>query len=657
MKYKKIPKNSSIRKIINNSFLWKELSEKKRIQLIINLVFYKYCIEAKICNFSNISITKCIETGIFFSLDQLMTEWKGSPLDDFEKWNACEIVVRNEKTFNDIIEFLNTKKVFSFFDPSIFGDIYLLLISENQRKSEGIFYTPNNVARILTQQIDQSSSFRRVLDPSCGCGNLLVSVYDYLADQTKNLKERHQSILEKEIWGFDLDETAVEITKITLALKCETYCFPSHIFCLDTLFDTEKYNEKFDLILCNPPYIGHKLIRNDYMEKLREKFPDVYEDKGNISYCFFKRSIELLKDSGQAVFVTSRYFLEAHNAEGLRDCLGNQTKINKIIDFNGLRIFGGIGVDPLILDFRKAEPEKEVNISKRLLPLTENEDKSRINFSHFNIPANQFTGKPWRLIDQTTERIVEKIEKYTSSSLEKEVDFFQGIITGLDRCFVIMNEMAEKEDFPQSLLYPWLKNRQIHSNYLDTCTSKIIYLDQPIDLEVYPELRSHFLPYYKKLSQRRECRKKKIQWYQIQWPRKKELFLRKKIVFPYKAEENRFAIDDQGCFFSADVYGMLPQSISEEAMCLLLNSQLYNFYYKSFAKKLGGALYEYYPNMVKRLKIPSLDCQLYCYFNDLYDIIPNNNRMKTLEKKADEILYQFFHLSQKEIQFVQSRTK
>lgn len=98
------------------------------------------------------------------------------------------------------------------------------------------------------------------------------------------------------------------------------------------------------------------------------------------------------------------------------------------------------------------------------------------------------------------------------------------------------------------------------------------------------------------------------------------LFEREKIIFPYKSATNRFVID-KGNYFSADIYALLlkdDELISYELLVKLLNSKIYEFYYKSFAKKLGGSLYEYYPNNLIRLYVPtddiSMDMDLYDYF-------------------------------------------
>ena len=93
-----------------------------------------------------------------------------------------------------------------------------------------------------------------------------------------------------------------------------------------------------------------------------------------------------------------------------------------------------------------------------------------------------------------------------------------------------------------------------------------------------PELVDYLSPHKERLEKRRECKTGSIPWYALQWPRKPELFDGEKIIFPYKAEKNRFAVDEGGLYFSADVYGFIPGKTDAKALCVLLNSACYNRY-------------------------------------------------------------------------------
>jgi adenine-specific DNA-methyltransferase len=122
---------------------------------------------------------------------------------------------------------------------------------------------------------------------------------------------------------------------------------------------------------------------------------------------------------------------------------------------------------------------------------------------------------------------------------------------------------------------------------------------------------------------RRECRKGVRKWYELQWGRNLELFKGKKIIYPFKASSNRFAID-KGSFFSADIYAlkirdMFMDRISYEFIVGVLNSSIYEFYIKSMAKKLGEDIYDYYPNKILNLKMPH-------FIKAVEDEVKNNGR-------------------------------
>ena len=79
-------------------------------------------------------------------------------------------------------------------------------------------------------------------------------------------------------------------------------------------------------------------------------------------------------------------------------------------------------------------------------------------------------------------------------------------------------------------------------------------------------------------------------------------------MYPYKALKNRFAIDEDNRFFSADVYSFYINSeyediFSYEYLVGILNSEVYNKYFKINAKKISKNTYDYYPNKVMKIKI------------------------------------------------------
>lgn len=86
------------------------------------------------------------------------------------------------------------------------------------------------------------------------------------------------------------------------------------------------------------------------------------------------------------------------------------------------------------------------------------------------------------------------------------------------------------------------------------------------------------------------------------------VYLKEKIMYPYKSSNNKFAIDENNNFSSADVYSFYIKEeyesiFSYEYIVGILNSKIYDRYFKMIGKGMGNKIYDYYPNKVMNLKI------------------------------------------------------
>mgnify|MGYP000918754287 FL=1 len=360
--------------------------------------------------------------------------------------------------------------------------------------------------------------------------------------------------------------------------------------------------------------MGHKVLSEDYRRKLSSKYDDVFRDKGDISYCFIKKSVNSLYEGGILQFFTSRYMLEALNGKGIRNFL-SKNFIDKIIDFYGVRVIKGVGIDNIILTVIKQKPSNSINYYK--LNISAKDKGSKVfediklgenkYVSCLNVKSDSLKDDGWIFLSTIEENVLNKIKGVELNIL---CDSFQGVITGCDSAFVMDNNTADELLIEKGILKPWIKNKDIKPFYIEPSSDVLIYTNDLLNIENYKNALKHIENFKEKLKLRRECKKGLRKWYEIQWGRDKRLFENKKIVYPFKASSNRFALDE-GSYFSADVYGirikdMFQGMISYEYLLGILNSRIYEFYIKSMAKKLGDNLYEYYPNKIMKLKIPNL---------------------------------------------------
>ena len=548
-----------------------------------------------------------------------------------------------------------------------FGEYYYNLFKAN--KENGVVYTPKELAKYIVESTVSEEDiidnpYLKIIDPACGTGNIIIECFYHLKaiylkhldqiNKKNNLSLNYDNInfhiINYNIHGVDIDELALKILAIDLyylsgSINCENLLKKD--FLIDELLDI------YDIYIGNPPYIGHKSIDKEYSALIRQTYKDVYRDKGDLSYCFFKKAYLNMSTHGKISFITSRYFMESLSGKVLRQYIIENFTILKIIDFYGVRPFKHVGIDPVIIFLGSKKSGKNyLEILKPInkeeleeLPSNDYTEIMNIKFCKFYKLNDELDYDSWVLRDEKESRIIKKIEQKCFHNLQDLCYSYQGIITGCDKAFIVSKETIEEEKLEWQILKPWIKSSNINKTYVKEANNYIIYSNLIDDEKNFPNAIRHIENFKERLLNRRECIKGSRKWYELQWGRENKIFDSKKVIFPYKSSNSRFTLDI-GNYFSADVYTLEikePDLISYEFLTFLLNSSLYEFYFKTFAKKLGGNLYEYYPNNLMKLKIPVNDLKNLSAEEDSYN---------------EEELYNYFGITEeeKEIIFKKSRS-
>lgn len=350
----------------------------------------------------------------------------------------------------------------------------------------------------------------------------------------------------------------------------------------------------FGAVLGNPPYVGF----NDYsgIEKayFARTYPEVYNLKSDLLYYFIRRGIELLAPGGRLGFVTSRFWKEAAFAAPLRGWLLAETSLLGLEDLGGEQHFAGAEVDVcLLFATRQPAPSGHAFVFKY--------GEQAETFLQSGLSGQI----PWTWLRQLPAERLLLAEIAEKSCLLGDIALCRtGVQTGLDRVFFVDNTIARTLE--PAALKRAIKNGDIGPGQLNWRDQWLIYLPPGFDPQNFPAVVS-YLERHRPELERRLRYTKPFPFYELQWPREASLFeAAAKLVTPYKAPYNTFAVDRQGFYFSTDVVSIIfpAEWQLEELAANFLNSRLSTFQFRSYGKPMGGGQWDYYANPVKKLAFP-----------------------------------------------------
>ncbi|MDP2638616.1 MAG: N-6 DNA methylase [Candidatus Azambacteria bacterium] len=161
--------------------------------------------------------------------------------------------------------FLKEINYFDYSHPEELGNAYEYLLSIMSSQGDaGQFRTPRHIIDFIVDVVNPAKN-DKVLDPACGTSGFLVSSYTHILEQhdgkddamkkEKPLTPDERKKLMANFEGYDIDPTMVRIAQVNMYLH--QFKNPK-IFQYDSLSSEERWNDKFDVILANPPFMSPK---------------------------------------------------------------------------------------------------------------------------------------------------------------------------------------------------------------------------------------------------------------------------------------------------------------------------------------------------------------------------------------------------------------
>lgn len=490
------------------------------------------------------------------------------------------------------------------------------------RKSGGVYYTPAYVVEhLVATALDPvlkgltvaDAAKVRVLDPACGSGTFLLAAYQHLLDWhlqrhlTGDPKRRkrvltdigggvwrlstaeRRRILTNSIFGVDVDQQAVEVTKLSLLLKViegEAQMeinvgrllpdLGDNVRCGDSVigpdiddvlpdldpvararirpfdwvhaFPAAHAAGGFDAVVGNPPYLSVDDTwgaRDPRLAYLKAVYPDVHTDKTDLLFYFLHKAVSLSR--GETAVIVSRAFLEAAKARKLRAWLGANTRVRSVTDLRQAHVFPKVGITTALVSTTAAPRPGKARFRKlvaRSLPAgaTAATLTDPALFTEVTVDQRRIGAAPWTFADTDVTALLAKID--AAGQPAKEVlHVGQGMQTGANRVFEGPPEGVQKAALRVDALYRRARNSDIGAYRIRNDGPPILYPNAVADEGDLPApVLAHLEASRAVLTARAAYRRGNCRWWQYTWPLHKEHARRPRILSPYLAPANRFAL-------------------------------------------------------------------------------------------------------------------
>ncbi|OGJ86548.1 MAG: restriction endonuclease subunit R, partial [Candidatus Raymondbacteria bacterium RIFOXYA2_FULL_49_16] len=543
------------------------------------------------------------------------------------------------------------------------------------RKAGGVYYTPqyiveyivkNTVGKLVEGKTPDEVEKIKIVDPACGSGSFLLGAYQFLLDWhilyysgaskkakagcitpegglTTALKKK---ILLNNIYGVDLDAQAVEVTKLSLLLKCmegETQAsiqnqlsmfhervlptLEANIKCGNSLVGTDFDNSLFklddeaeskirpfdwkvafpevfkqngfDAVIGNPPYVRQELLGNskEYFQKVYK----VYNGTADLYSYFIERGMTLLNPGGIFGIIVANKWMRANYGEPLRKWL-IEKDIIEIVDFGDLPVFENATTYPCILIADKNCKHKTPNLNVTAVKTLDfNDLGDYVKANRLLIKQDSLNDSGWNLVPQTEQNLLKKLQKVgipLGEYVKKKI--YYGIKTGLNEAFVIDSATKDKlikEDKKSSeVIKPFLFGRDIKRYESPKSSKYIIYLQKGFTKnitanfkEAFNGIKHRYPAIMKYLIQFEQGAKARYDqgdyWWEIRSCDYYTEFEQPKIAYAEIGTQGQFIIDRNKAFFDTTAYILASDS---SFLLGLLNSRLTTFFFKSISSTIRG---------------------------------------------------------------------
>ncbi len=560
-----------------------------------------------------------------------------------------------------------------------------------KRKKEGVFYTPEWVTRYILErtlgdlcerkraelgidtQIDAPADPKRlkaaekatlqnlrayrdwlkdlkICDPACGSGAFLNQALRFLVAEHERLRhdiarfgdltayeEIEKEILERNLYGVDINEEACEIARLSLWLSTARPGRPltrlsGTIRSGDSLVDDPAVSDRafdwrgafpevfasggFDVVVGNPPYVRQERLDPALKAWLKERYA-VWHGSADLYVFFVERGIELLNEHGKFGFIFPNKWMRASYGRPLRRWLATQP-LEEIVDFGDLPVFEEATTYPMILTLDAARRDPLFGVCE-VESLDFGDLRDYVAAHGHATDRRDLDEAGWNLAPVEVQRLLDKLRTNAvplGEYVGKEI--YYGIKTGLNDAFVIdratRDRLVAEDPASAEIIKPFLAGRDI-KRYETPEAEKFLILFRKgwtretsgydDEARAWAWLREHYPAICRWLEPFEAKARKRYDkgefWWELRACEYYDKFEEPKILYAEISQSGNFTLDFQKNYSDTTSY-IIP--IASKELLGILNSKLFVFVFSYISSEIRGGFLRWKRQYMERMPIP-----------------------------------------------------
>ena len=265
---------------------------------------------------------------------------------------------------------------------------------------------------------------------------------------------------------------------------------------------------------------------------------------------------------------------------------------------------------------------------------------------------SKFNGDTWVISSNKEKELLEKLN-IKNNSLEKFINgqSYRGVLTGFSEAFFVdkdlMTLLVEKDQSAESVLFPFLKGRDLNKWQKPTVDNYLIgtFPSLNLDIDNFTSIKNHLLGFGKERLEQSGLngsrKKTNNKWFETQdaigyW----QEFAKPKIMYQVFQVKPNFIFDDQGLYCNNSMWIIPTES---KALVAVLNSKMGWWLISKYCTQIQNG-YQLIWNYFKLIPIPELANSNSFLDKKAETMILFNNTLQEISQKFQRALDREFAL-------------